>query len=95
MVLSVCRLGQTNTVTNVNRTVTTFFASPPLGLRLAISPLTRIAAQSDLSSRGGERKAGHPRLKYCTARSCFCAAARLAKVPRLRRLPVFGFFLRE
>src|SRR5215831_1949251 len=38
MVLSVCRLGQTNTVTNVNRTVTTFFASPPLSLRLAIRP---------------------------------------------------------
>src|ERR1700692_1996235 len=35
------------------------------------------------------------RLKYCTARSCFCAAARVLKVPRLRRLPVFGFFLRE
>src|SRR5580704_11190684 len=35
------------------------------------------------------------RLKYCTARSCFSAAARLSKVPRLRRRPVFGFFLRE
>src|SRR5438105_10068515 len=28
------------------------------------------------------------RLKYCTARSCFSAAARVLKVPRLRRLPV-------
>src|ERR1700675_4920893 len=35
------------------------------------------------------------RLKYCTARSCFMAAARDLKVPRLRRLPVLGFFLRE
>jgi hypothetical protein len=35
------------------------------------------------------------RLKYCTARSCCSAAARLLKVPRLRRLPVFGFGLRE
>src|SRR5687768_11713398 len=36
-----------------------------------------------------------PRLKNCTARSCFSAAARVRNVPRLRRLPVFGFFLRE
>jgi hypothetical protein len=35
-----------------------------------------------------------PRLKNCTAFSCFSAAARVPKVPRLRRLPVFGFFLR-
>src|SRR5829696_8461403 len=35
------------------------------------------------------------RLKYCTARSCFSAAARDLKVPRLRRLPVFGLILRE
>src|SRR5262245_1172776 len=35
------------------------------------------------------------RLKYCTARSCFSAAARVLKVPRLRRRPVFGFTLRE
>jgi len=35
------------------------------------------------------------RLKYCTARSCFSAAAREPKVPRFRRLPVFGFFFRE
>src|ERR1700738_4703877 len=36
-----------------------------------------------------------PRLKNCTARSCFWAAARVLKVPRLRRLPVFGLILRE
>src|SRR5579872_6895398 len=35
------------------------------------------------------------RLKYCTSRSCFSAAARDLKVPRLRRLPVFGLTLRE
>ena len=35
------------------------------------------------------------RLKYCTSRSCFSAAARVSKVPRLRRLPVFGSILRE
>src|SRR5262249_21005343 len=29
-------------------------------------------------------------LKYCTARSCFSAASRVAKVPRFRRLPVRG-----
>ena len=36
-----------------------------------------------------------PRLKNCTARSCFSAAARVPNVPRLRRFPVFGSFLRE
>jgi hypothetical protein len=40
--------------------------------------------------------AAHPlRLKYCTARSCFSAAARVLKMPRFRRVPVLGFFLRE
>src|SRR5439155_15850289 len=34
-------------------------------------------------------------LKNCTARSCFCAAARVLKVPRFLLLPVFGSFLRE
>jgi hypothetical protein len=33
----------------------------------------------------GERKASHPRLKNCTARPFFCAAARVANVSRLRR----------
>jgi hypothetical protein len=37
----------------------------------------------------------HPRLRYCTARSCFCAAAREANVPRFLRFPVFAFFFRE
>ena len=34
-------------------------------------------------------------LKYCTARSCASAALRVLNVPKLRRLPVLGFFLRE
>src|SRR5258707_5117074 len=34
-------------------------------------------------------------LKNCTARSCFCAAARVLNVPRFLLLPVFGSFLRE
>ncbi len=38
----------------------------------------------------------HPRrLKNWTARSCRSAAARVLKVPRLRRRPVFGSFFRE
>src|SRR5258706_5344550 len=35
------------------------------------------------------------RLKYCTARSCFSASARVPNVPRFFRLPVFESFLRE
>src|SRR5450755_3791456 len=37
----------------------------------------------------------HPFLKYWTSRSCFAAAVRVEKVPRLRRRPVLGFFFRE
>jgi hypothetical protein len=33
------------------------------------------------------------RLKNCTARSCFSAAAREANVPRFRRFPVFFVLL--
>src|SRR5579862_6858339 len=36
-----------------------------------------------------------PRLKYCTALSWASAACLVENVPRLRRLPVFAFFLRE
>ena len=35
------------------------------------------------------------RLKNCTARSCLRAAESVLKVPKLRRFPVLGFFLRE
>jgi hypothetical protein len=35
------------------------------------------------------------RLKYCTAFSCFLAAAFVLNVPRFLRFPVFGFFFRE
>ena len=44
---------------------------------------------------GGLRVAAQRRLKNCTARSCFSAAARVENVPRLRRLPLFGSRLRE
>ena len=36
-----------------------------------------------------------PFVGYWTARSCFSAAVRVENAPRLRRWPVFGFFLRE
>lgn len=39
--------------------------------------------------------AGYRRLKNCTAFSCFFAAALVVNVPRFRRFPVLGFFLRE
>jgi len=55
-----------------------------------------------LSHRRGKRRGervsreqAYERLKYWTARSCCCAACRVWKVPRLRRLPVFAFFLLE
>jgi hypothetical protein len=41
------------------------------------------------------RRTDYARLKYCTARSCFSAAFRVEKVPRLRRLPVRGLRFRE
>jgi len=67
-------------------TLETPFLSLPFGRQEClpynrISPPLRIAIQR--------------RLKYWTAFSCFFAAARVLKVPRFRRLPVFGFFFRE
>jgi hypothetical protein len=41
------------------------------------------------------RKVRYPRLKYCTARSCFCAADREENVPKFFRFPVLASFLRE
>jgi hypothetical protein len=41
------------------------------------------------------RAAPHALLKYCTARSCFSAAARDANVPKFFLLPVFASFFRE
>jgi hypothetical protein len=35
------------------------------------------------------------RLKNCTSRSCFSAAARVVNVPKLRRWPVLGFLFDE
>ena len=47
-------------------------------------------------AQGRNDKSSYPaRLKYWTAFSCFFAATLVWKVPRLRRFPVFGFFLRE
>ncbi len=42
-----------------------------------------------------EAKLPQRALKYCTARSCVSAAFLVLKVPRFRRLPVLGSFLRE
>lgn len=62
---------------------------------------SRIAAwakgQADLRNPLAQRTRFRPqrRLKYCTARSCFSAAARVGNVPRLRRCPVLGSFFRE
>ncbi len=47
--------------------------------RAAITPLTLV----------------YPLLKNCTARSCLFAPASEENVPKFRRLPVLGFFLRE
>jgi hypothetical protein len=41
------------------------------------------------SRRNVDQVGQPPRLKNCTARSCFSAACRDAKLPRLRRFPVF------
>src|SRR5438552_175227 len=55
-----------------------------------------IAALRDLAPQSKIACAIHPPcLKNCTARSCCMAWARLENVPRLRRRPVRGFFLRE
>ena len=53
--------------------------------------LDRDKHATDRSPRGAQPL----RLKNCTARSCFFAAARLLNVPRLRRFPVFGLIFRE
>jgi len=37
----------------------------------------------------------HALLKYCTARSCFSAAALDPNVPKFFRFPVFASFFRE
>lgn len=46
-------------------------------------------------NRGFSRCGPQARLKYCTARSCFSAAALDANVPKFFRFPVFASFLRE
>src|SRR6516164_4855566 len=70
------------------------FSAAELGLQRAAqamsSPPRRVR-------RGDAADGPQPqwRLKYCTARSCFSAPARVLNVPRLRRRPVFGLTLRE
>src|SRR5262245_33990589 len=56
-------------------------------------PRLEVVVLVNCRDRVGERQAR--RLKYCTARSCFSALARVGNVPRLRRLPVLGSSLRE
>src|SRR5258708_4958314 len=58
-------------------------------------PLVGVSSRPPLDADGAAHVPQPPRLKNCTARSCFSAACRLLNVPRFRRLPVFGFFLRE
>src|SRR5262245_4531894 len=73
-------------------------ASGAVGSHAPLPCLSRALRSRPVSQ---ERSAGRvyrvypPRLKYCTARSCFSAAPRDAKVPRLRRCPVFGSFFFE
>src|SRR6185503_19223292 len=69
-------------------------AGTSLRIRDAGRIRTRTAAHP-LPPRDSPEDRRQPCLKYCTARSCFSAAARDLNVPRLLRLPVFGFFLRE
>src|SRR5262245_42194080 len=79
------------------------FESTSFACTLTILPPTRPASDFQLTCSptlncSSMRRPGPPlqwRLKYCAARSCFTAAARVLKVPRLRRRPVFGFTLRE
>jgi len=63
------------------------------------SPIMRGRRTLSLAHGDNPRRAfhSHPyaRLKYCTARSCFCAAAREENVPRFFRFPVFASFFRE
>jgi hypothetical protein len=53
-------------------------------------PATRAPRGLSVAARRAQR-----RLKYWISRSCFFAPSSVGKVPRLRRLPVFGFTLRE
>ena len=78
---------------------------PLNGFRLRTSfrnhiPSTRNLRWTATGLRWGPKPAvgpnpAHARLKYCTALSCFCAAARDENVPRFFRFPVFASFLRE
>ena len=81
-------------------------ASPPLAASRCVSrsgpgwrgrkpDRRRTSVSGDpLRARNRSPRRDQWRLKYWTSRSCFSAALRVVKVPRLRRLPVLGFFLR-
>src|SRR3954467_14306932 len=66
-------------------------ADGAVGIHAPLPSLSR----GSRSSIDAARPAYPPRLKNCTARSCFSAAARVLNVPRFRRFPVFGFFFFE
>ena len=59
-----------------------------LGRVLSHDPLRKITIDNFAQCR-------YRRLKNWTAFSCFFAAALVLNVPRFRRFPVLGFFLRE
>lgn len=52
-------------------------------------------AAAALEVRENSRRRSHALLKYCTARSCFSAAALDPNVPKFFRFPVFASFFRE
>src|SRR4029453_6492814 len=74
-------------------------SQPRLWMIHGFSPICAMRGKSESKTRASPRPATlihnrvprHPcRLQYCTARSCFSAAARVLNVPRFRRRPVLG-----
>ena len=64
-------------------------------LRHCVGIRTRDLQPTAFTATKRRRYNNQCRLKYCTAFSCFFAAARVLNVPRFLRFPVFGFFFRE
>ena len=59
-------------------------------------PAPAVLSSGVCTDAGSAASAYQPRrLKNCTSRSCFSAAARVVNVPKLRRWPVFGFLFDE
>src|SRR5229473_8517126 len=68
----------------------------PAPARISSGPSLELTASRCCGLSWERKSKTYPlRLKNCTARSCFSAAARVENVPRFLRLPVFGSFLRE